>query len=71
LNETTTVSKQWHIINKNCVELKYEENIDMNIEAAYISEITAVFTTANARMRLHNMLSWLHPLRFYIAILTL
>jgi hypothetical protein len=61
LNETSTVSKQWHIINKNCVELKYEENIDMNIEADYISEITAVFTTANARMRLYKMLSWLHP----------
>jgi len=33
----------------------------MKIEADYISEVTAVFTTANARMRLCDMLDWLHP----------
>ena len=27
----------------------------------YISEITAVFTTSNARMRLYDLLSWLEP----------
>ena len=26
----------------------------------YVSEITGVFTTANARIRLYNMLDWLH-----------
>ena len=30
-------------------------------DAEYISEITAVFTTSNARARLYNMLSWFHP----------
>ena len=33
----------------------------MNIEQDYISEITAVFTTANARVRLYKMLDWLDP----------
>jgi hypothetical protein len=31
----------------------------MTLEADYISEVTAVFTTANARMRLYDMLDWL------------
>ena len=31
------------------------------MEPDYISEITAVFTTANARVRLYEMLEWLDP----------
>ena len=61
LNDPTSKSKNWHIINKNCVELRYEALADYTIEADYISEITAVFTTANARMRLYAMLDWLDP----------
>jgi hypothetical protein len=53
--------KNWEIINPNCVELKYSDTDDSDIEATYISEITAAFTTANARMRLYALLSWLHP----------
>ena len=30
-----------------------------------LSEITAVFTTANARIRLYQMLDWLHPSQVY------
>ncbi len=30
-------------------------------ESDYISEMTAVFTAANAIMRLYKMLDWLHP----------
>jgi hypothetical protein len=41
------------------VELRYCETQDKLIDAEYISEITAVFTTANARLRLYDMLSWL------------
>ena len=52
--------KEWEIITSNCVELKYSDTDDSNIEASYISEITAAFTTANARMRLYDILSWLH-----------
>jgi hypothetical protein len=51
----------WHIINEQCVELRYTDDIDYDIEADYISEVTAVFTTANARIRLYSMLNWLHP----------
>ena len=61
LNDQSTSSKTWDIIHENCVELKFETNPDFNIEADYISEITAVFTTANARLRLYDMLDWLHP----------
>ena len=61
MNDSTIKNKKWHIVNKNCVELRYENNMDISVEADYISEVTAVFTTANARMRLYDMLDWLHP----------
>ena len=61
MNDETVKTKRWHIVNKNCVELRYENDMDIGVEAEYISEITAVFTTANARMRLYEMLDWLHP----------
>ena len=61
MNDSTIQNKKWHIVNKNCVELRYENDMDIAVEADYISEITAVFTTANARMRLYDMLDWLHP----------
>ena len=51
----------WHIINEKCVELRFSEDMDYDIEAEYISEITAVFTTSNARLRLSSMLEWLDP----------
>jgi hypothetical protein len=61
MNDNTVKDKKWHIINNSCVELRYEDNEDMKMEADYISEVTAVFTTANARMRLYDMLDWLDP----------
>jgi len=54
-------TNSWHIINDSCVELRYTEDSDYHIEAEYISEITAVFTTANARIRLLTMMHWVHP----------
>ena len=54
-------TNSWRIINDSLVELRYTEDVDYHIEAEYISEITAVFTTANARIRLISMLHWLHP----------
>jgi hypothetical protein len=54
-------TNSWHIINDSLVELRYTEDMDYHIEADYISPITAVFTTANARIRLMAMLHWLHP----------
>ena len=63
LNITNTKIKtnSWHIINDKCVELRYTEDSDYHIEAEYISEITATFTTSNARIRLLSMMHWLHP----------
>ena len=52
---------RWDVINENCVELRFKENQERSIAPEFISEITAVFTTANARVRLYDMLSWLHP----------
>ena len=49
------------VIHDNCIELRYTEDTDKTEQAAYISEITASFTTANARMRLYKILEWLHP----------
>jgi hypothetical protein len=61
LTNSNIKTNNWHIINEHCVELRYSDDIDLNIEAEYISEATAVFTTANARVRLYSMLNWLHP----------
>ena len=54
-------TKAWHIITDRCVELRYTEDINYDIEPEYGSEITAAFTTANARFRLMSMLLWLDP----------
>jgi hypothetical protein len=51
----------WNIISEDCVELRFKENADTIIESDYISEITAVFTTSNARVRLYQMLDWFDP----------
>ena len=61
INNNKIMDTTWNIISEDCVELRYKENTDMFIESDYISEITAVFTTANARVRLYQMLDWLHP----------
>jgi hypothetical protein len=61
INNDKVLPQTWNIINDKCVELRYTEDTDMVIESDYISEITAVFTTANARVRLYRMLDWLDP----------
>ena len=43
------------------MELSLTEKQDYTLGAEHISEITAVFTTANAKLRLYRMLDWLHP----------
>ncbi len=53
------VPQTWNIIDSGCVELRYTEHVDMIVPSEYISEITAVFTTANARARLYKMMDWL------------
>ena len=61
LGNKTTNTKSWHIINDGCIEMRYNEINDYTVESEYISEITAAFTTANARIRLMSMLNWLNP----------
>jgi hypothetical protein len=39
--------------------LRYTEDINYDVEPESASEITAALTTANARIRLMNMLLWL------------
>ena len=60
-SDKTTNTKSWQIINDECVAMRYNEKNDYTIESEYISEITATFATANARIRLMSMLNWLHP----------
>ena len=57
-------TKSWNIINENCVEHHYNENFEDIIESTNISEITAIFTAANARARLYSLLEWLDPSQF-------
>ena len=52
-------TKTIHIINNNCVELRYNKQFDYEEEPEFGSEITAAFTTSNARIRLISMLHWL------------
>ena len=52
---------RWDIISENIVELRYKEDREKSISSEFISEITAIFTTANARVRLYDMMSWLDP----------
>jgi hypothetical protein len=60
LSNDKVKTTEWHIINENCVEIRFNEDINYDIEPETGSEITAVFTTANARIRLLSMLTWLH-----------
>jgi hypothetical protein len=53
--------KNFNIVHENLVEMKFQEDNDMSIDMEYISEVTAIFTTSNARMRLYDLLDWLHP----------
>ena len=54
-------TKSLDIINANIIEHRFIEARENIIEPEHISEITAVFTTANARLRLYDMLTWLDP----------
>jgi hypothetical protein len=38
MNDKKVTPKQWNIINEKCVELKYEDDNDMVIDANYISQ---------------------------------
>jgi hypothetical protein len=61
INNNKIIPQTWNIISPQCVELRYTDDVETIIENDYISEITAAFTTANARVRLYKMMDWLHP----------
>jgi hypothetical protein len=52
--------KAWDVIG-DCVELKYGDASEAQLDNPLVSEITAAFTTASARIRLHRYASWFHP----------
>jgi hypothetical protein len=52
-------------IDNNMVEIRYIEDHEKIMEADYISEITACFTTSNARVRLYNFMDKLHPSQLF------
>ena len=60
-NNSTIKAQTWYVLDSECVELRYAEKEECVVESDYISEITAAFTTANARVRLYRLLDWLHP----------
>ena len=61
MNHKEIVPLSWEVLSENIVGFGHTDDIDNKLEAGFISEITAVFTTANARLRLYDMLYFLHP----------
>jgi hypothetical protein len=51
--------KSWDVIG-DCVELKYGDASEAQLDNPLVSEITAAFTTASARIRLYRLLNWFH-----------
>ena len=49
------------IINENFVEFIYTSVKGADVDVEYISEITALFITAHARLRLYKLFSWFCP----------
>jgi hypothetical protein len=47
MTDKTIVPLSWEVISSNIVEFGYTDDIDNTMEAEFISEITAVFTTSN------------------------
>ena len=60
LHDPNIESESWQVINETCVEFLYIFIENTSLEPEFVSEITAVMTTANARLRLHDFISWLH-----------
>ena len=61
INDPEVNLKTWHIVSPTNVEIRYSKDQDMEVEAGFINEAVAAFTTANARMRLYQMLDYLAP----------
>ena len=57
LNDPKIETESCRIIIENCVEFRYIYKVNTSLEPECISEITAVMTTANARLRLYDFIS--------------
>ena len=51
MTDNTVIPLSWEILGENMVEFAFSEDAANTLEPEFISEITAVFTTANARLR--------------------
>jgi len=65
LNKYTTnhdiIVANTHIIHENLMEVHYQRYIETTDPPEYVSPITAVFTTSNARVLLAKFMKVLHP----------
>ena len=61
INDPKVEVESWQILTENCVELRSINAENTSIDPEFISEITGVFTTANARLRLYDFISWIDP----------
>ena len=59
MNDTNIKTNTWHIINDSCVELRFNSDMNFDVEPEFGIEITAAFTTTNARIRYMSMVMWL------------
>ena len=55
----------FHIIHDNLIEVHYERTVEYSDPPDYVSPITAVFTTSNARVRLAKFMKVLHPSQLF------
>ena len=54
-----------HNINEGLMEVHYERNKETTDPPDYVSPMTAVFTTSNARVRLAKFMKVLHPSQLF------
>ena len=54
-----------HIIHEDLMEVHYQRNKETTDPPDYVSPITAVFTTSNARVRLAKFMKILHPSQLF------
>ena len=61
INDPKVEVESWQILTETCVELRSINAENTSIDPEFISEITGVFTTADARLRLYDFISWIDP----------
>ena len=53
------------MIHETLMEIHYQRNVETTDPPEYVSPITAVFTTSNARVRLAKFMKVLHPSQLF------